>query len=155
MALRGFWSISSFQKGWTYGLFKSSCFFFFFFFFFLGGGVCPPYTMSVPSYAWNPGEGGGTSLLSISYSMHQACPLVPSFLSVLPETTQTCLCHLFSLLIGCLILNPGSLSSEDFLIWACLIEKESSYLLLGGPALMLQQMLWCRWNATSRLDAVQ
>ncbi len=39
------------------------------------------------------------------------------------------------------ILNPGSLSSEDFLIWACLIEKESSYLQLGGPALMLQQML--------------
>ncbi len=30
------------------------------------------------------------------------------------------------------ILNPGSLSSEDFLIWACLIEKESSYLQLGG-----------------------
>ncbi len=37
-----------------------------------------------------------------------------------------------------LILNPGSLSSEDFLIWACLIEKESSYLQLGGPALMRQ-----------------
>ncbi len=41
----------------------------------------------------------------------------------------------------CIILNSGSLSSEDFLIWACLIEKESSYLQLGGPALMLQQML--------------
>ena len=52
-----------------------------------------------------------------------------------------------------IFLNPGSLSSEDFLIWACLIEKGSSYLQLGGPALMLQQMLWCRWNATSRLDA--
>ncbi len=33
-----------------------------------------------------------------------------------------------------LILNPGSLSSEDFLIWACLIEKGSSYLQLSGPA---------------------
>ncbi len=39
------------------------------------------------------------------------------------------------------ILNPGSLSSEDFLIWACLIEKGSSYLQLSGPAQMLQQML--------------
>ncbi len=27
----------------------------------------------------------------------------------------------------CILLNPGSLSSEDFLIWACLIEKGSSY----------------------------
>ncbi len=33
-----------------------------------------------------------------------------------------------------LILNPGSLSSEDFLTWACLIEKGSSYLQLSGPA---------------------
>ncbi len=31
-----------------------------------------------------------------------------------------------------LILNPGSLSSEDFLIWACLIEKGSSYLQLSS-----------------------
>ncbi len=35
-----------------------------------------------------------------------------------------------------IILNPGSLSSEDFLIWACLMEKGSSYLQLSGPALI-------------------
>ncbi len=34
-----------------------------------------------------------------------------------------------------IILNPGSLSSEDFLIWACLIEKGSSYLQLQTPTL--------------------
>ncbi len=32
-----------------------------------------------------------------------------------------------------LILNPGSLSSEDFLIWACLIEKGSWFLQPSGP----------------------
>ena len=37
-----------------------------------------------------------------------------------------------------IILNPGSVSSEDFLIWACLIGKGSSYLQLSGPAQMLQ-----------------
>ncbi len=30
-----------------------------------------------------------------------------------------------------LFLNPGSLSSEDFLIWACLIEKGSQFLHLN------------------------
>ncbi len=30
-----------------------------------------------------------------------------------------------SMLQATLILNPGSLSSEDFLLWACLIEEGS------------------------------
>ncbi len=37
-----------------------------------------------------------------------------------------------------IFLNPGSLSSEDFLIWACLIEKGSSYLQLSGPINIFQ-----------------
>ncbi len=42
-----------------------------------------------------------------------------------------------------IILNAGNLSSEHFLLWACLIEKGSEYLQLIEARVMLQQMPLC------------